>query len=375
VNRPSEPSDPIDGLDLAGLAEPEQRYQVRDASGLLRATLVRRADKTMWWEGPDGRAGLGGVSVTELPLYGSERLKKGPLEVPVLLTEGPKDCEAVWRAKLPAVATVTGAAAIPSMSVLEVLQDRIVILCPDNDEPGYRHMKDIAKALVGIAREILWLQIPGSGTKAGAADFPTTELARLVATYARVIDACVGTDSTSWKEEGVSPYCSRESLEATYAREIGTKRSSRAEQAELRKGVQVRFNAPSDAALGELIETLQRIQGRLVRPNQINYLIRCYRIHGPGTARLLMDLYRERGTTENLLLALELAPPFLVVAESGPVSHSLIGDATHLVRHPEADLVLESWRCWADLGSGHVPALRADGSVYCGTCHPGAPWR
>jgi hypothetical protein len=367
--------DPLGSLEFADLAEPDRRYAIRDARGVLRATLVRTADKTMWWEGPNGRPGLGGVSVCELPLYGSDRLEQVPLEVPVVLTEGPKDCEAVWRAKLPAVATVTGAATIPSGEVLEVLRDRIVILCPDNDEPGYRHMKGVAQALTGVAREIRWLQIPGLGPKAGAADVPTAELARLVATYARVIDACVSTDSTSWREKGVSPYSSRESLEATYAREVGTKRYSRAELAELRKGVQVRFDAPSDAALRELINTLERIQGRLVRPNLIDYLIRCYKIQGPYSARLLSELYRERATTENLLLALELAPPSYSAGEPGPVSHSSIAEVTGPVRHPEADQVVESWRCWADLGSGHVPALRADGSVYCGTCHPGAPRR
>jgi len=66
--------DPLGVLEFAGFAEPERRYAVRDASGVLRATLVRTSDKAIWWDGPDGRPGLGGVSVSELPLYGSERL-------------------------------------------------------------------------------------------------------------------------------------------------------------------------------------------------------------------------------------------------------------------------------------------------------------
>jgi hypothetical protein len=334
---------------------------------------VRTSDKAIWWDGPDGRPGLGGVSVSELPLYGSERLGRVPLEVPVVLTEGPKDCDAVWRASLPAVATVTGAALVPSTSVLDVLRDRIVVLWPDNDEPGYRHMERIAEALTGVAREIRWLQIPGLGPKAGAADVPTADIPRLVDSYARVTRTRVGTDSTPLREKGESPYSSRESTDPTYACEVNTVRYGRAELAELRKGVQVRFNAPSDAALGELIATLERIQGRLVRANQIDYLIRCYRVQGPDTARLLVDLHRERGTTENLLLALELSPPSFMASEPGPVSHSSAVDDTGPIGHPEADQVLASWRCWADLGSGHVPALRADGSAYCGTCHPGAP--
>jgi len=367
-----DPAELTGDLELVGLAEPERRYAVRDASGVLWATLVRTPDKAMWWEGPEGRPGLDGRSAANAPLYGSERLKHVPLDVPVVLTEGPKDCEAIWRAKLPAVATMTGAAIIPAASVLEVLRDRVVILWPDNDEPGYRHMKILADALIGVAREIRWLQIPGLGPKAGAADVQTADIARLIDSYARVTRTRVSTESTPLREKGESPYSSRESLEATYAREVDTLRYSRAELAELRKGVQVRFNAPSDAALRELIETLERIQGRLVRPNLIDYLIRCYKIQGPDTARLLMELYRERGTTENLLLAVELAPPSFMAREPGPVSHSPIAGCTGPVCDPEAEGVLESWQCWADLGSGHVPALRADGSVYCGTCHPTA---
>lgn len=365
ITRP-DPADPSGDLEFAGLAEPQRRYAVRDASGVLWGTLVRTSDKTMWWEGPAGRRGLGGVPVSELPLYGSERLRQVPLETPVVLTEGPKDCEAIWRAKLPAVATVTGAAIAPATSVLEALRARIVILWPDNDEPGYRHMKLLAGALSDIAFEVRWLQIPGLSPRAGAADVPTADIARLVDIYARVVHTRVSTNSTSWREKGESPYSSRESLEATYAREVGTKRYSRAEQAELRKGVQVRFNPPSDAALGELIETLERVQGRLVRSNQINYLIRCYKIQGPD-AQLLMELYRERGTTENLLLALELAPRLTSpdeAPEEDPSRDGPTAPADHTI-----DGILEGWRCWVDLGSGHLPVLRADGSVYCGTCH------
>lgn len=35
-----------------------------------------------------------------------------------------------------------------------------------------------------------------------------------------------------------------------------------------------------------------------------------------------------------------------------------------------SDTTLTDWKCGMDLGSGHVPALRPDGSIYCRTCHP-----
>lgn len=35
-----------------------------------------------------------------------------------------------------------------------------------------------------------------------------------------------------------------------------------------------------------------------------------------------------------------------------------------------------AWRCGSDLGTGHIPAQRADGTVFCATCHPpmAGPW-
>jgi len=91
--------------------------------------------------------------------------------------------------------------------------------------------------------------------------------------------------------------------------QIGTKRYSRDEMAEMRSGVRMTFDAPKDGVLERLVRTFERIQGRVARPDQVNYLIRLHRIHGPSVEVLLLRLYRERGSTANLLLAVELAPP------------------------------------------------------------------
>jgi hypothetical protein len=90
--------------------------------------------------------------------------------------------------------------------------------------------------------------------------------------------------------------------------------------AQLRVGVELRFDAPSDAALRDLRDAFEGMQGHLATPSQIGYLIRCYRIHGPGTAQLLRRLYWERGSTEALLLALEVASPAWAATEPDEVS-------------------------------------------------------
>jgi hypothetical protein len=166
--------------------EPPQRFEVRDPRGNLIAVQVRTSDKGFWWEAADGEPGLGGIAMNALPLYRCERLRTVPLEVPVILTEGGKDCNAVWRADMPAVGTMTGASGTPCAAALEVLRDRIVILWPDNDEVGRSHMERIAVALIGVARETRWLEIPGLPPKAGAGDVPPEEIPSLVRIYARV---------------------------------------------------------------------------------------------------------------------------------------------------------------------------------------------
>lgn len=328
--------DELGELDFDGLEDPTRRFEIRDETGKLWATLVRTPDKDMWFEGPDGSPTLRSVKVVDLPLYGSERLKRLPLETPVVVTEGPKDCEAVWRAGLPAVGTVTGAATVPSAAPLEVLRDRIVVLWPDNDEGGFKHMERLAEALTGVAREIRWLQVPGLERKGGAANVPVEEIARLVNTFAHVTRTRVGSSGAPSVESIGSLSLSRETptYARAYAHEVSTTRYSNRELAEMRKSVERHFPAPTDSPLRELIAVLDRIQGRVPRQGQVGYLISCYRVHGPATAELLMNLYRERGCVDNLLLALELAPPVWLHNEESPATETAergyLVDSDHL---------------------------------------------
>jgi 5S rRNA maturation endonuclease (ribonuclease M5) len=305
--------DPFCELDFDGLEEPPRRFAVRDAAGRLQATLVRTADKRMWWERPDGSVGLRGLRPADL-LYGAERLRHEPLEVPVIVTEGPKDCEACWRAGSVAVGTLTGAGGVPTPAALEPLRDRIVILWPDHDAAGATHMARLADALQGIAREVRLLEVTELPAKAGAADLPVAAMPGFVATHARAYARVsrVGDDSSGEEERSISPDNGAPLIYAhdAHARmRVGTTRASRRERAALRASVRLLFAAPGDAALAELVAAFERIQGRVAKPAQVGYLIRCYRIHGPDTRSRLEALYRERGSTENLLLALEVAPP------------------------------------------------------------------
>ena len=175
------------------------------------------------------------------------------------------------------------------------------------------------------------------------------------------------------KKQGRFPFSPNVTPDPTYAHEaVGTQRYSRSEVAALRQGVRPLFGQPTETQLEDLIRAFERIQGRVVRPAQHGYLIRLHRLHGPGTLELLTRVFRERGTTENLLLAVELAPASWkdqgVVADE---SAAAAPDSQPNMAVPDAgEDDARPWRCHADLGSGHRRVVRPDGTDSCRTCQP-----
>ncbi|MDP9250164.1 MAG: AAA family ATPase [Chloroflexota bacterium] len=125
--------------------------------------------KRMTWRLADGTAGLNGTRTADLPLFGSEQLAKWDSSRPIIVTEGEKAALALLRAGFRALGTVTGAAGAPSVAVVQALRDHHVILWPDADEPGRKHMHRVAERLAGIAasvRLLTWSEAPEHGDAA-----------------------------------------------------------------------------------------------------------------------------------------------------------------------------------------------------------------
>jgi hypothetical protein len=156
------------------------RYEIRDLSGTVVA-IHHRTDlpdgtKSIWWTQPDGTKHLGGKKAAELPLFGTELLAKAEYrDGPIVITEGEKAAQSLQVRFVPAVGTVTGARLTPTSTVLDVLRDRVVILWPDNDELGRKHMCRIGEKLRGIAKSVMWFEWPGAPKGGDAADFPGGE--------------------------------------------------------------------------------------------------------------------------------------------------------------------------------------------------------
>jgi hypothetical protein len=138
-----------------------QKWPVCDVDGKHVATLVRLnhedGSKTPFWTLPDGTKGLGGMRTEDLPLYGVHLFPiydEEKYDGPIYVCEGPKDADALIDKGIPAVGTLTGAASIPSDVALRVLVGRNIVLWPDNDEAGRRHMQRIAERLTILAQTL-----------------------------------------------------------------------------------------------------------------------------------------------------------------------------------------------------------------------------
>ena len=120
--------------------------------------------KRIWWS-IDGSNGLSGLSPSELPLYGYDRLKRQTSQV--IVTEGEKAADALLDRRIAAVGTVTGASITPNERSLRELIGKDVYLWADNDVAGIKHMDAVASRLfvIGVEQiyDIKWAGAPAGG--------------------------------------------------------------------------------------------------------------------------------------------------------------------------------------------------------------------
>jgi putative DNA primase/helicase len=156
------------------VTSPSIVYEVRELTGELVALHHRRdlpdGTKKVWWSRPGMKTpGLHGRSPKTLPLYRVPDLAGLPAKTPVVVAEGEKACEALCKAGAKAVATY-GADVLPDHDSLRPLRSFMVILWPDNDEAGRRHMADMASALQEFGTTVLQVDWPEAPDKGDAAD-------------------------------------------------------------------------------------------------------------------------------------------------------------------------------------------------------------
>lgn len=149
----------------------KKSWTIRSAGGSVISTKYREdepsGNKRCWWE-------PGGVKPRDM-LYLAEQTRNGySTAEPIYVCEGEKDTDAAVALGLQAVGTVGGASNCPSPEILSCLERYSVILWPDYDEPGQKHMADIAAKLNRDVQIVdtaaLWAGQAPAGQ--GAADLP-----------------------------------------------------------------------------------------------------------------------------------------------------------------------------------------------------------
>lgn len=133
-------------------------YDYRDEKGRVLYQVVRFSPKTFRQRRPDGKGGwtwdLKGI---ERVLYKLPDLIQGA--DPVFIVEGEKDVENLRAWKLTATTCPMGVKKWKPQYT-KYLQNRDVVLIPDNDKQGKEHMEDIATQLFGKTKAIKYLELP-----------------------------------------------------------------------------------------------------------------------------------------------------------------------------------------------------------------------
>jgi putative DNA primase/helicase len=129
-------------------------YNHTDAHGALLYQVIRYEPKRFIQRYPNKRGGWVWKKYPRQVLYRLPEVLDAPI---VFFVEGEKDVETLRAYGFVATTNAGGANAPWLPQYTQALRGREVILIPDNDEPGRRRAKCIARALLGAAsRLIAW---------------------------------------------------------------------------------------------------------------------------------------------------------------------------------------------------------------------------
>ena len=142
-------------------------YEYRDEKGKLLFQCIKYEPKAFRQRRPNGKGGyLWNLKGTRRVLYRLPELIQA--EDPVFICEGEKDADNLReRFNLTATTCPMGGETwrIQEKEYNPFLKGRDVIIIPDNDEEGAKHLAQIAGSLQGVAKNIRVLRLPGEGIK------------------------------------------------------------------------------------------------------------------------------------------------------------------------------------------------------------------
>jgi hypothetical protein len=146
-------------------------YPYRDAAGRLLYEVLRFVPKSFACRRPDPagwRWNLQGVE--RVPYRLPELLAAVARGAEIFLTEGEKDADALAALGLEAT-THAGGAGKWRPEYTRALRGARVVLLPDNDDAGRRHMQDVERSLRPMAARVGRLELPGLPDKGDVSDW------------------------------------------------------------------------------------------------------------------------------------------------------------------------------------------------------------
>ena len=155
-------------------------YSYHDEGGWLAYQKIRYEPKSFRLRRPDGKGGwvwnLDGVRLVPY------RLKDVQAAPEIIFVEGEKDADGLHRLGFAATCCPHGSGQCPE-HFGPLFKGKAAVLIPDQDEPGRKHMAQVAASLKGNATSIRWVDLPAAKPGYDVSDFiaedPETAVERL----------------------------------------------------------------------------------------------------------------------------------------------------------------------------------------------------
>jgi putative DNA primase/helicase len=149
--------------------EPARTYDYLDEQGNLLSQKVRNppgSAQRFWQRRPDGKGGwINNTQGVRKVLYRlPEMLEAIASQRTILVVEGEKDADSLWRIGIPATSSPDGASDIGKaakwhMAYSESLAGADIVVIPDHDDAGYAHANTTVKASVPVAKRVRMLTL------------------------------------------------------------------------------------------------------------------------------------------------------------------------------------------------------------------------
>ncbi len=154
----------------------EYIYYDRSGQPLVKVTRIddgngKKRIFQSHWDGRNWVKGLTDSVKASIPIYRyAEVIEAAAAGRPIFMVEGEGIADILWAMNIPATTTIGGAGKYRAYGNYKPdLESANLVLCPDRDEPGLKHMEDInkdfpdAKWLYAPPNEFYWTHLPKHG--------------------------------------------------------------------------------------------------------------------------------------------------------------------------------------------------------------------